>query len=289
MNRDAYPSKVEPAAFETSVADHYAALTTEMLHFGGELLACHFGLWGPETTTDREALLRANEVLVHGCGLRPGRRVLDAGCGVGGTAITLAETYGVRVTGLTNCEPHVAVAAAQAKKRGVSHLVEFLHGDFMDPPFAQATFDAVLNHETFCYAPDKPAYLRGVLGALKPGGRWQCLEGFLSGAPMSRAHEEAHAAVQRGWRMPPLEPWRDVIAALEEAGYEDIGVEDLSSEAAVATQKLSQRWTMLTLLAGPTGGQSRASQEFMEATVNYDLGLRQGAFAYRFISGARPA
>ena len=274
---------------ETSVSEHYASLTNQMQNFGGDLLACHFGLWGPDTTTDREALLRANRTLVQGCDLGPGRRVLDAGCGVGGTAITLAETHGVRVTGLTNCEPHVAVAAEHAEQRGVGHLVEFRHGDFMDLPFPDARFDAVLNHETFCYAPDKRAYLRGVYRVLKPGGRWQCVEGLLSGTPLSEVQEEYHAIAQRGWRMPPLEPWRDVVAALDEAGYVEIREQDLSAEAAISTEKISKRWIMLTLLTGPTGGQNRASQEFMEATVNYDLGLREGVFTYRFVSGAKPA
>ena len=80
---------------------------------------------------------------------------------------------------------------------------------------------------------------------LKRGGRWQALEGLLSGAPISEAQEEAHAIAQRGWRMPPLEPW-------------------------------AMCWL------------HRASQEFMEATIGYDQGLREGVFSYRFVSGARP-
>ena len=273
----------------TSVSEHYASLTNQMQNFGGDLLACHFGLWGPDTTTDREALLRANHTLVQECDLGPGRWVLDAGCGVGGTAITLAEAYGVRVTGLTNCEPHVAVAAEHAEQRGVGHLVDFRHGDLMDLPFPDARFDAVLNHETFCYAPDKLAYLRGVYRVLRPGGRWQAVEGLLSGEPLSEAQEEAHTIAQRGWRMPPLEPWRDVLAALEQAGFEDIRDQDLSTEAAVSTERISKRWLLFTFLTTPSGGQNRASQEFMEATVSYDQGLREGAFTYRFVSGARPA
>ena len=51
--------------WETSVSGHYAALTDQMLNFGGDLLATCFGLWGPETTNDREALLRANHTLVQ--------------------------------------------------------------------------------------------------------------------------------------------------------------------------------------------------------------------------------
>ena len=275
--------------WETSVPEHYAGLTDRMVKFGGDLLACHFGLWGPDTTTDREALERANHTLVQGCDLGPGRRVLDAGCGVGGTAITLAEAYGVHVTGLTICEPHIAVAAEHAERRGVGHLVDFSYGDFADLPFPDASFDAVLNHESFCYARDKLAYLRGVYRVLRPGGRWQALEGLLSGEPLSEAQEECHAVAQRGWRMPPLEPWRDVVAALEEAGLEEIRVQDLSSEAAKSTERISQGWLMFTFLTTPTGGVNQASQEFMEATIGYDQGLREGVFTYHLVSGARPA
>lgn len=276
------------AETETSVAEHYAALTERMEKFGGDLLACHFGLWGPDTTTDQEALVRANRTLVQGCALEPGRRFLDAGCGVGGTAIWLAEEYGVHVTGVTICEPHVAVATEHAQRRGVGGLVEFRYGDFMDLPFPDARFDAVLNHESFCYAPDKLAYLRGVHRVLKPGGRWQALEGLRSGAPLSEAQEEAHAIAQRGWRMLPLEPWRDVLATMEEAGFERIKEQDLSTEAAASTERISKGWLLFTFLTSPSGGVNSASQEFMEATVNYDQGLREGAFTYHLVSGAKP-
>ncbi len=274
---------------ETSVSDHYAALTERMEKFGGDLLACHFGLWGPDTTTDREGLQRANQALVQGCDLDPGKHVLDAGCGVGGTAIALAETYGVRVTGLTICEPHVAVAAQHAEERGVGHLVEFRYGDFMDLPFPDASLDAVLNHESFCYAEDKLAYLQGVYRVLKPGGRWQALEGLLSGAPMSEEQQVLHATAQRGWRMPPLEPWRDVFLALEKSGFEGITAQDLSSEAARSTERISKGWLMLTLLNPQIAKMNRASKEFMEASISYDQGLQEGVFTYHFISGTKPA
>ena len=288
MDRSKQPS-ADAVEMETTVSEHYAALTDRMEKFGGDLLACHFGLWGPETTNDREGLLRANQVLVRGCDLGPERQVLDAGCGVGGTAITLAETHGVNVTGLTNCESHVGVATQHAEQRGVGHLVEFRHGDFMDLPFPDASFDVVLNHESFCYAPDKLAYLRGVFRVLKPGGRWQALEGFLSGEPMSGEQHAHHATAQRGWRMPPLESWRDVLATLKEAGFGDLCEEDLSLEAAYSTGRIRQGWTLLNLVNPRFGGLNRASQEFMEASVSYDLGLQEGVFTYHFVGGSKPA
>ena len=274
---------------ETSVPAHYAALTNRILKYSGDLLVCHYGLWGPDTTSHREALLRSNDALVQGCDLIPGRRVLDAGCGLGGMAIWLAETYGVHVTGLTNCEPHIAVAKEHAERRGLGHLVEIRHGDFMELPFSDASFDAVLNHESFCYATDKLAYLRGVYRVLKPGGRWQALEGLLSGEPISEAQEATHASVQWGFRMPPLEPLREVLESLEEAGFDEIREQNLSAEVAPATDRIRQWWLLASLLMPPPSEPDRGYHEYMRASLDFDRGLREGVFTFRFVSGSRPA
>ncbi|MCY4489233.1 MAG: methyltransferase domain-containing protein [Deltaproteobacteria bacterium] len=274
---------------EASLSGYYAALTDPLVKFSGDLRMWHFGLWGPDTANEQEALLRSNRTLAHGCGLAPGRQVLDAGCGVGGTAIAMAESYGVRVTGLTNCEPHLAVATEHARRRGVGHLVEFRHGDFMDLPFPDDSFDAVLNHESFCYAPDKLAYLRGVHRVLKPGGRWQALEGLLSGTPLSEEQEAVHVSMQRGFHMPPLASWRDVLATLEQAGFEGMRERDLASEVAPSTEETRKRWLLFVFMSPRPRPEWTAYHEFMGAAVDFDRGLRDGAFTYRLVSGAKPA
>lgn len=285
MNR---ANETDPGA-GASLSAYYAALTDPLVKFSGDLQMWHFGLWGPDTTDEREALLRSNHVLAGGCGLAPGRRVLDAGCGVGGTAIAMAEAYGAHVTGLTNCEPHVAVATENAERRGLGDLVEFRYGDFMDLPFPDDTFDAVLNHESFCYAPDKLAYLRGVHRVLKPGGRWQALEGLLSGTPMSEAQEAVHVSMQRGFRMPALVSWLDLGATLEQAGFEDIRQRDLASEVAPSTGETRKRWQLFVFTSPPPRPERAAYHEFMWAAVDFDRGLRDGVFTYRLVSGAKPA
>ena len=181
----------------SSLSEYYSALTDLAVNHPADLLAIHYGLWGPDTKSDEEALLRANQTLVRGCNLGPGQQVLDAGCGVGGMAIWLAKEYDVHVIGLTNCEPHVGLAMEQAEQRGVGHLVEFRYGDFMEMPFPNAWFDAVLNHETYCYAPDKLTYLQGVQRVLKPGGRWQAVDGFLGDKLLSESEETA--GTHRPW------------------------------------------------------------------------------------------
>ena len=272
----------------SSLSEYYSALTDLAVNHPADLLAIHYGLWGPDTKSDEEALLRANQTLVRGCNLGPGQQVLDAGCGVGGMAIWLAKEYDVHVIGLTNCEPHVGLAMEQAEQRGVGHLVEFRYGDFMEMPFPNAWFDAVLNHETYCYAPDKLTYLQGVRRVLKPGGRWQAVDGFLGDKLLSESEETIHAGMQRGWHTPPLERWRDVLATLEIAGFEKIGEQNLDSEVAPATERLCRVWNLFGDLFTPPS-QSWAYKEFRDGVFNYHEGLRQGVFSYRLIFGVKPA
>ena len=275
---------------ETSVPSHYQALTVPMVKYsgGGDLHSFHFGLWGPDTASHHESLLRANQTLTEGCSLEPGKRILDSGCGIGGTAIWLAKTYGVQAIGLTNCEPHVEVATKLAEQRGVGDLVEFHYGDFMNMPFPDSCFDAVLNQESFCYAPDKLAYLQGVHRILKPDGRWQALEGLLSGASMSEAHEAVHASMQWGFRMPPLMSWHDACATLEKAGFEEIQEKDLSAEAARSTELTRQFWSWFGFLSPPPPGPDLAYHECMGAGLDFDTGLQEGVFTYHFLSGKKP-
>ncbi|MCY3728820.1 MAG: methyltransferase domain-containing protein [Nitrospira sp.] len=282
-------SPVRGPHVDDSVSAYYAALTKPLLKYMGGTLAAHGGLWGPDTTSHRQAYTRANCTLVQGCDLDPGKWVLDAGCGVGGTAIWLAQTYGVHVTGLTNCEPHVSVARDLAEERGVGHLVEFRHGDFMDLPFPDACFDAVFNQESFCYAPDKLAYLQGVYRVLKPGGRWQGLDIMRSGAPLSESQEAIHASLQYSCRTPSLVSWRDVLAVLDEAGFEEIRERDLDSEVAPSLENVRKLCFLSMFLIPSPSEENRVYHEFMQAALDFDQGLREGVFTYRFVAGAKPA
>ncbi len=278
----------EPGVEENfSLADYYNALTGLFVHHHADLLAIHYGLWGTDTTSDKQALLRANQTLVRGCDVGREWRVLDAGCGVGGTAIWLAQEFGCKVTGLSNCEPHVELASRQAEQRGVGNLVEFIHGDFMEMPFPDACFDAVLNHDSFCYAHDKLAYLQGVYRILKPGGRWQALDGFLTDKAFSERDEAIHADAQRGWRIIPFECWRNVLADLNKAGFKGIGEQNLDAEVAPATERLCNAWTLFEPYFTPPD-QKWAYEGFKQASFSYYKGTRQGVFTYRLVFGVRP-
>lgn len=275
---------------EAFLSQYYVALTDLALSQPAGLLSMHYGLWGPETTSDKDALLRANRTLVQDLDLGAGMHVLDAGCGVGGTAIWLAQEYGVQVTGLTNCEPHVALASEEARKRGVGDRVEFHYGDFMKMPFEAACFDAVLNHETFCYASDKSAYFDGVHRVLKPGGRWQALDGFLNDRKMTGDDQSVHEDVQKGWHTEPLACWRDVLNMCEAAGFESVGSKDLDLEVIPAGERLVAIWQLFGHMFIPLTSDKRwAYMDNRQAVYGYIEGIKRGVFTYRLVYAGKPA
>ncbi len=96
---------------------------------------------------------RSNVLLAERAGVRPGMRIWDAGCGSGGPAIDVARTYeGVTIEGTNVSASQVAAATEFARQAGVEDRVHFRVADYHEPPFEEASFDAVLFFECTSYS-----------------------------------------------------------------------------------------------------------------------------------------
>lgn len=76
--------------------------------------------------------------------LRPGMRVLDVGCGVGGPAREIARFSDAKITGLNNNDFQIGRARRYTKAAGLEDQVQFVKGDFMklSEQFGENAFDA---------------------------------------------------------------------------------------------------------------------------------------------------
>jgi len=101
--------------------------------------------------------------------VRPGDRVLDACCGTGDLALAAAHAGG-RVTGLDFSERMLARA------RRKSSAVEWVQGDMLELPFADASFNAVTIGFGVRNVAELDAGLAELARVLVPGGRIGCLE-----------------------------------------------------------------------------------------------------------------
>jgi len=77
-----------------------------------------------------EAQLAKLEHVCRKLQLRPGQKVIEAGCGWGSLALHMAEHYGVNVVAYNNSKEQVAYAREQATARGLDRQVTFVEDDY---------------------------------------------------------------------------------------------------------------------------------------------------------------
>lgn len=104
---------------------------------------------------------------IAGLDLKPGTRVLDAGCGTGETLGWFSESVGeVGVAGMDLAAAHATAARIVAPP---GTLV--LQADVLTAPIRAATFDLVWCVNTINHFRDSKIALRALLSLLRPGGR----------------------------------------------------------------------------------------------------------------------
>jgi ubiquinone/menaquinone biosynthesis C-methylase UbiE len=109
--------------------------------------------------------------LARRASLKPGLRVLDVGCGLGGSARYLASEHQCQVTGIDLTKEYVDVANALADLVGLKHMVEFRQGSALDMPVDDGSFDVVWTEHGQMNIADKRAFYGEIARVLGPHGR----------------------------------------------------------------------------------------------------------------------
>ena len=187
-----------------------------------------------------------------------GKNVLEVSCGHGGGASWLTRT--LRLASYTGLDLNPTGIAFCRERHRVDGLT-FVQGDAEKLPFADATFDAVINVEaSHCY-PSLPRFLAEVARVLRPGGRFLYADfrfrqglaewdATLAAAPLAlRATREINAEVLRGMNQNSARSMALIVEHLPKflhaLGRDFAGVEGSRIYTALKQNELSYRSYLL--------------------------------------------
>ena len=198
----------------------------------------HYGYWDSDVHSLGQALLRRNDFLGQRGGIDQTDRVLDAGCGVGGSSLHLARNYGCVVTGISISARQVERAKEYARAEGLADRVDFQERDFTRTGFPDGHFSVVWAVESVCHANDKSDFLREAFRVLRPGGRLILCDGFASRARYDPADEALMQRWVNGWAVERLEHNETFCEAAAEAGFSNIRYEDITPNIMPSARRL---------------------------------------------------
>ncbi|MGD0959119.1 MAG: methyltransferase domain-containing protein [Methylomonas sp.] len=238
-----------------------------------ENLALHYGYWDEHKPyRQHRALLNKNQILYNTAGIKINDKVLDAGCGIGGSSIWMAKQHGNTVTGITISAKQAAYARRHAHRHGVAKLVDFQVADFCGAPFADESFDAIWALESSCHALNKADFLREAYRLLRKGGKLVVCDGFLLQRRFSESQWQAVVACLNGWAVPNLCSRQEFTQLMEQQNFQTIDCLDITAQTLPSSDymyKVAKRLLPVQKISAWLGLRSKAQ------TANFQVGLAQ--------------
>jgi tocopherol O-methyltransferase len=243
----------------------------------------HHGYYETGKESKEEAAERLIELLVERAEIPRGARVLDVGCGIGGTSIWLAEKLGCDVTGITISPVQVQMATAAAEH--LKNKPTFLIDDANDLS-VRGSFDIVWAVEVISHLNNRDLFFRRMSGLLVPGGKF-CEAAWLKDENLSGRDEEKYIRpIEEGMlvSLPNLTEYQRHIADnnLRLLYYEDI------------SRKVARTWDICLSIAGDRALWDLARQHskefisFLKSFKAMRTGFKTGKFRYAIMVMEKP-
>lgn len=184
-----------------------------------ETLGLHLGFWDHATKNRQEAIFNENQAVIELGKINKDSKVLDVGCGVGGTAFYIAKKTGAQVIGISINPTYIKLANEISKAKKLSKSVRFIEMDFMQMTFTDNSFDVVYAIESACYSYPKSVLLKEIYRVLKPNGIAIILDCYPSRNPMNKQEVERLDSIQWAFQLAPLVTGDKFLSLMRNVGF----------------------------------------------------------------------
>jgi len=292
--------EVSAGKLRSDVAEFYDQITGTWEERRGEHL--HLGFYdvppSPESLLDEKAAaVRMVEEALKFASIsdeeskRP-RRVVDVGCGMGGSARYLARRYGAHVEGINLSSVQVQRATALTAAQGLSDKVVFQVADALKQPFPDGQFDLVWAMESGEHMPDKEKFLQELFRIAAPGGKiiivTVCHRDLLPGETSLQRSEQEHLdKITSQFHIPAWCSRSDYVRMMQALSLQNIKTADWSENIAPFWASLNKPMTWQRIMMLLKSGWKAIKIEL--GTHLWPKGFEQGLIKYVAITAQKSA
>lgn len=150
-----------------------------------------------------------NKALAEAAQISSTSRVLDLGCGLGGSARYLATVFGCSVVGVDIVEERCTSARYLTELVHLSHLVTIRCGDITTIEVCENSVDVLWSQGALTHIVEKRLLIHRWCRALKKYGRFAVEDAFMKAVPSSAAEKGRWSEVESLWQstIVPLDMW----------------------------------------------------------------------------------
>ena len=191
--------------------------------WGGHIHDCLY-VTGKETR--QEAQENVIRLLAEKAEIKPGAKILDIGCGIGGSSIYLAKNLDTQMTGITISPVQVAMASSLAEQAGVSANFFTMDAENIQ---LQQTFDYLWMIGVLTHLTQQKKFIKNSVKLLKPGGRFVFLDWMIGDHLNKKDYSKFINPIKRGMVTKYMYTLDDYLTWFTTSGYRIVYSEDITS------------------------------------------------------------
>lgn len=273
-----------PTVTKSEIRVHYDLATAFYRLLWGPHI--HHGLWDADESP-KDAQVHLIETAAAKVGIAKGDRVVDVGCGMGGSSVHLSRRFGCHVTGITLSPVQRLWASCGALLRGVRTQTEFRRADAERIEFPAESFDVVWSVECTEHLFDKPAFFAKAAQWLRPGGRMVICAWLAGDDPLSETQRRRVYDVCEAFLCPSLGTARDYQGWMESAGLTFKAYDDWTDRI-VETWEICRRRVERSGVRRLSAVLNRNMTLFLDRFTTILDAYRTGAMRYGCLTAERP-
>lgn len=265
---------------KAKIVQHYDVVSPYYYKLWGEHL--HHGYWIRGDESKEQAQHQLIEHLARLAEIPKDAKILDVGCGFGGSSLYLCRQFGATTTGITISGVQVKMAneaAARARAEARFCLMDAEEMTFAEP------FNVLWSVESISHYQDRGRFFTSAARLLKPGGLIALTDWF---------QKPGLSVAQRKKYIAPIE--KGMFVRLEEMGEYESYLRSNEMEIVCReelTKHCARTWELGLEIIGDPGFWSLAAKHgadfvrYLKAFQAMRAGFASGAFVYGLLVGRK--